>query len=81
MGRVAKQPWGLQPMGAQEAVGSLTGSLFAHSFRKEEASITCQSPREGGADKPGCIQGHPTSPMHWPQPILFSYQFSKCSGT
>lgn len=46
MGRVAKQPWGLQPMGAQEAVGSLTGSLFAHSFRGEEASITCQSPRD-----------------------------------
>lgn len=46
MGRVAKQPWGLQPMGAQEAVGSLTGSLFAHSFSGKEASITCQSPQD-----------------------------------
>lgn len=31
-------------MGAQEAVGSLTGFLLAHSFRGEEASITYQSP-------------------------------------
>lgn len=31
-------------MGAQEAIGSLTGSLLAHSFRGREASITCQTP-------------------------------------
>lgn len=43
MGRVAKQQRELQPIGTQEAVGSLTGFLLAHWFR-EEASITCQSP-------------------------------------
>lgn len=33
-------------MGAQEAIGSLSGFLLAHSFRGAEASITCQSPRD-----------------------------------